>query len=85
MQTNGLVDLDQLQDAITDKTILISVMYANNEIGVIQPIAEIGKIAKAKGVLLHTRRDAGGGQSSGERDQGQHRPDVAERPQDVRP
>lgn len=51
---NGLVDLDQLRDAITDKTILISVMYANNEIGVIQPIAEIGKIAKEKGVLLHT-------------------------------
>ena len=51
---NGLVDLDQLRDAITDKTILISIMYANNEIGVIQPIAEIGKIAKAKGVLFHT-------------------------------
>jgi cysteine desulfurase len=51
---NGLVDLDQLRDAITDKTILISVMYANNEIGVVQPIAEIGKIAKEKGVLLHT-------------------------------
>ena len=50
----GLVDLDMLRDAITDKTILISVMYANNEIGVIQPIAEIGKIAKEKGVLLHT-------------------------------
>ncbi len=54
VQTNGLVDLDQLQAAITDKTILISIMYANNEIGVIQPIAELGKIAKSKGVLLHT-------------------------------
>jgi cysteine desulfurase len=54
VQTNGLVDLDQLQNAITDKTILISIMYANNEIGVLQPIAEIGKIAKAKGVLVHT-------------------------------
>ena len=54
VQTNGLVDLNQLQDAITDKTILISVMYANNEIGVLQPIAEIGKLAKSKGVLLHT-------------------------------
>ncbi|HTS47270.1 MAG TPA: IscS subfamily cysteine desulfurase [Bryobacteraceae bacterium] len=54
VQTNGLVDLNQLQDAITDKTILISIMYANNEIGVLQPIAEIGKIAKSKGVLLHT-------------------------------
>jgi len=54
VQTNGLVDLEQLQAAITDKTILISIMYANNEIGVIQPIAELGKIAKSKGVLLHT-------------------------------
>jgi cysteine desulfurase len=54
VQTNGLVDLDQLKDAITDKTILISIMYANNEIGVLQPIAEIGKLAKSKGVLLHT-------------------------------
>ena len=54
VQQNGLVDLNQLQDAITDKTILISLMYANNEIGVLQPIAEIGKLAKSKGVLLHT-------------------------------
>src|SRR3954463_4874208 len=51
---NGLIDLDQLQDAITDKTILISIMYANNEIGVVQPVAEIGKIAKKRGVLFHT-------------------------------
>ena len=54
VQTNGLVDLDQLQAAMTDKTILISIMYANNEIGVVQPIAELGKIAKSKGALLHT-------------------------------
>ena len=54
VQTNGLVDLNQLRDAITDKTILISIMYANNEIGVVQPIAEIGKIAKERGVLFHT-------------------------------
>jgi cysteine desulfurase len=54
VQQNGLVDMDQLAAAITDKTILISIMYANNEIGVIQPIAEIGKLAKSKGVLLHT-------------------------------
>src|SRR6202047_4200592 len=54
VQSNGLVDLDMLKDAITDKTILISIMYANNEIGVIQPMAEIGKIAKAKGVLVHS-------------------------------
>jgi cysteine desulfurase len=54
VQKSGLIDLDQLRDAITDKTILISIMYANNEIGVIQPIAEIGKIAREKGILLHT-------------------------------
>src|SRR5207302_6231238 len=54
VQTNGLVDLDQLRAAITDKTILISIMYANNEIGVVQNIREIGKMAKERGVLLHT-------------------------------
>jgi cysteine desulfurase len=51
---DGLVDLDMLREAITDKTILISIMYANNEIGVVQPVAEIGKIAKERGVLFHT-------------------------------
>ncbi len=54
VQANGLIDLDQLRDAITDKTILISIMYANNEIGVVQRMAEIGKIAKEKGVLFHS-------------------------------
>ena len=54
VQQNGLIDLDQLRDAITDKTILISIMYANNEIGVLQPIREIGKIAKEKGILFHS-------------------------------
>jgi cysteine desulfurase len=54
VQANGLVDLDMLKEAITDKTILVSVMYANNEIGVLQNMTEIGKIAKAKGVLVHS-------------------------------
>jgi cysteine desulfurase len=54
VKQNGLIDLDQLRDAITDKTILISIMYANNEIGVVQPIQDIGKIAKEKGVLFHS-------------------------------
>jgi cysteine desulfurase len=54
VKADGLIDLDMLQEAITDKTILISIMYANNEIGVLQPVAEIGKIAKSKGVLFHT-------------------------------
>jgi len=50
----GLINLDELRAAITDKTILISIMYANNEIGVLQPIEEIGKIAKEHKVLFHT-------------------------------
>ena len=54
VKADGLVDLDMLREAITDKTILISLMYANNEIGVIQPVKEIGKIAHEKGVLFHT-------------------------------
>ena len=53
VDAKGLIDLDALKNAITDKTILISIMLANNEIGVIQPIAEIGRIAKEKGVLFH--------------------------------
>lgn len=51
---DGLVPPEEVKKAITDKTILISIMHANNEIGVIQPIAEIGKIAKEKGVYFHT-------------------------------
>jgi cysteine desulfurase len=54
VQGDGLVDLDMLRDAITDKTVLVSIMYANNEIGVIQPVAEIGKICRERGVLFHT-------------------------------
>ncbi len=51
---DGLVDLDEIRKVLTPKTILISVMFANNEIGTIQSIAEIGKLAKEKGILLHT-------------------------------
>lgn len=51
---NGIVDLEQLERAIRPDTILISVMFANNEIGTVEPIAEIGKIAKEHGVLFHT-------------------------------
>jgi cysteine desulfurase len=54
LKTDGLIDLDTLRESITDKTILVSVMYANNEIGVIQPVAEIGKICKEKGILFHS-------------------------------
>ena len=51
---NGIVKLDELEKAITPETILISVMFANNEIGSIQPIREIGAIAKEHGILFHT-------------------------------
>jgi cysteine desulfurase len=52
--SDGLVDLATLEKAITDKTILVSVMLANNEIGTVQPLEAIGKITRARGVLLHT-------------------------------
>ena len=54
VQKDGRISLDDLRAAITDKTILITIMAANNEIGVLQPIAEIGAIAKDKGILFHT-------------------------------
>jgi cysteine desulfurase len=54
VQKDGRISLDELRAAITDKTILVTIMAANNEIGVIQPIAEIGAIAKEKGILFHT-------------------------------
>jgi len=51
---DGLVDPDDVRKALTPRTILISVMFANNEIGTIQPMAELGKLAKDRGVLLHS-------------------------------
>ncbi|PYN25828.1 MAG: IscS subfamily cysteine desulfurase [Candidatus Rokuibacteriota bacterium] len=53
VRPDGLVDLETLRQAITDKTILISIMLANNEIGTIQDIAAIGRLAKEKGIILH--------------------------------
>ena len=53
VEKDGRINLDDLRKAITPKTIMISIMYANNEIGVVQPIAEIGKMAKEKGVFFH--------------------------------
>jgi cysteine desulfurase len=50
----GLVDPEQLRAAITERTILVSIMHANNEVGTIQPLAEIGTIVKGRGVLLHS-------------------------------
>lgn len=54
LQPDGLIDLNQLREAITDKTILVSIMAANNEIGSLLPIRDIGKVCKEKGVLFHT-------------------------------
>ena len=54
VQTDGLIDLSKLEAAIRDDTILVSVMAANNEIGVLQPLAEIGAICHDRGVLFHT-------------------------------
>lgn len=51
---DGLIDLEELENAITEKTILISIMFANNEIGTIQPISEIGSIAKRHKIFFHT-------------------------------
>lgn len=51
---DGIVKVSDLEEAITDKTILITIMHANNEIGTIQPIAEIAKIAREKGIYFHT-------------------------------
>jgi len=52
--SNGIIKLEDLKNAITEKTGLVTIMYANNEIGTIQPIEEIGAICKEKGILFHT-------------------------------
>jgi cysteine desulfurase len=49
----GMIDLDDLRKAITDRTVLVSIMFVNNEVGTIQPVAEIGKICRERGVLFH--------------------------------
>ena len=54
VRPDGLVDLEDLKQAITDRTLLVSIMAANNEIGVLQPLEEIGRLCHERGVLLHT-------------------------------
>src|SRR5579875_1445976 len=54
VQPDGLVSVEDVANAITPETILVSIMYANNEIGVVNPIAEIGKLCHERGVLFHS-------------------------------
>src|SRR6202167_2528637 len=54
VKADGLIDLEDLKRAIDDKTILVTIMFANNEIGVVQPVAEIGKICRQHNVIFHT-------------------------------
>lgn len=54
VDSKGIIDIDQLKDAITERTALVSIMAVNNEIGVIQPLQEIGKTCREKGVFFHT-------------------------------
>ena len=54
VQKDGLIDLEDLKRAMDDKTILVTIMFANNEIGVLQPVAEIGKLCHERGVIFHT-------------------------------
>src|ERR1043165_6608064 len=53
VRADGLLDVEEIDKALTDKTILLSVMFANNEVGTIQDMAAIGKLAKARGILFH--------------------------------
>jgi cysteine desulfurase len=61
VQQNGLIELDKLADAMTDKTLMVSIMAVNNEIGVIQPIKEIGAMCREKGIFFHTDAAQGAG------------------------
>jgi len=54
VRPDGLIDLDQLSDAVTERTALVSIMTVNNEIGTVQPVAEIGRICRARGAKFHT-------------------------------
>jgi cysteine desulfurase len=54
VKADGLIDLEDLKRAMDDKTILVSIMFANNEIGVVQPVTEIGKLCRERGVIFHS-------------------------------
>jgi len=71
VKADGLIDLEDLKRAIDDKTILVTIMIANNEIGILQPVAEIGKLCHERGVIFHTD-GAGDWQGSGRRECDEH-------------
>ena len=85
VQKDGLVDLEELKRAMDDKTILVTIMAANNEIGVVQPVAEIGKLCRERGVIFHTDATQAVGKIPIDVEQDEHRPDVHLGAQDVRP
>ena len=60
----GRVTAEQVREALQDDTALVSIMAANNEIGTLQPLAEIAEVCREAGVIFHTRRGAGGGQGA---------------------
>ena len=85
VQDNGLIDLEQFKAAIRPDTILVSVMLVNNEIGVIQPIAEIGEICREKGIIFHVDAAQATGKVRYRPAQAEGRPDDLFRAQDLRP
>ena len=80
----GRVDPDDVRKAITDKTVLVSIMFANNEIGTVQPLAEIGKITRETRRAVPQRRGAGRRQAADRRRGDEHRSAVADGAQDLR-
>ena len=85
VQKDGLIDLEELKRAMDDKTILVTIMAANNEIGVLQPVAEIGKLCHERGVIFHTDAVQAVGKIPVDVNKDEHRPDVDLGAQDVRP
>ena len=81
---DGRIDLDALAGTIGDDTALVSVMAANNEIGVLQPLAEIAALAHARGSVLHVDAAQAAGKVPIDVHKDRHRPALAHRPQNVR-
>ena len=85
VEADGRVSPKAVADAMTDKTIVVSIMLANNEVGTVNPVVEIGKVVKARGAIFHIDAVQGHGQDSVRRDQQPGGPGLALGPQDVRP